>query len=100
MATPQTTPKLKGCTKEIFTGARWDFGGHKCSLYALEGTDFCKRHQPDVEIARRRKKAEEFNISFDRETKAYEVLHRLLAQATEEERQALRGFSAFLRKEA
>lgn len=44
------------CSERIFTGARWDMGGHMCSINAKyqddEGNWWCKRHLPDSKAAR------------------------------------------------
>lgn len=32
------------CTKRVFSGARWDTGGHQCGRKRWNGTQFCKQH--------------------------------------------------------
>lgn len=41
------------CKKRVFTGARWDIGGHPCPRKAKPGSPFCAQHQPEAEEARR-----------------------------------------------
>lgn len=41
----------QGCAKRVFSGARWDFGGHMCSRVGryqdpTDGKWYCKTHLP------------------------------------------------------
>lgn len=37
------------CRKRVYSGARWDMGGHRCLNKAKPGSEFCHLHQPDAE---------------------------------------------------
>lgn len=40
------------CAKTVFSGERWDIGGHRCGRKPLEGSQFCSLHDPEA-VARR-----------------------------------------------
>lgn len=43
------------CSETVFSGERWDFGGHPCSIKASvleDGRWWCKRHSPAAKAAR------------------------------------------------
>lgn len=46
----------KQCSKRVYSGARWDFGGHLCgtpaTLQTPDGKWWCKRHHPDNTAAK------------------------------------------------
>lgn len=48
----------KQCAKRVYSGARWDFGGHPCgtpaTLQTPDGKWWCKRHHPDHVAAKER----------------------------------------------
>lgn len=48
MADRQTAPR---CQKHVFSGARHDFGGHRCTRRAIKD-GHCSIHQPEYERQR------------------------------------------------
>lgn len=39
-----TKTKKPQCSKIVFSGQRWDMGGHRCGRNAMEGSDLCRQH--------------------------------------------------------
>lgn len=39
--------KRERCTRRVYSGQRWDMGGHPCGNSALPGLKFCHLHDPD-----------------------------------------------------
>lgn len=55
-----TGKKEKLCAKHVFSGSRWDFGGHRCSKKAVvqeDGKGWCKIHAPSYEKAKHERQA-------------------------------------------
>lgn len=53
------------CSKNIFSGARWDFGGHQCPNKAViesDGKPYCKIHDPEYEKAKKKAQEKKWDI--------------------------------------
>lgn len=63
------------CSERVYTGARWDFGGHACGyrgvLQSEDGKWWCKKHHPDTVAARQQAKIAERDA--DRQSRKAEV---------------------------
>lgn len=72
------------CAKTVYTGARWDFTGHPCSLAAKverDGEWYCTRHDPQRETARRETRQAKWDAEEaaqrDQRDRAYALARRL-----------------------
>lgn len=76
------------CKEIVFSGARWDKGGHQCSRKAIKN-DRCRFHQPEAIEARRQKLAAKWaaqRAENDYQWKKEAENHRRLALLPEVER--------------
>lgn len=69
-----TSPSPHRCSQRIFTGARWDFGGHMCTKPAKhqspDGKWWCSIHDPERRAARDKARREEAERAADARRRA------------------------------
>jgi hypothetical protein len=58
------TDQQHACSQRVYSGARWDFGGHLCKIAAKrqdeQGRWWCTRHHPDAKGAKKAEQEERY----------------------------------------
>lgn len=69
------------CSKRVYSGNRWDFGGHMCRNKAAverHGKWWCKRHDPEAEKAREERERAKWRAEDERKKSIFRSAESLV----------------------